>query len=450
MNQNGTGDDETRGVHPRGATPLADTPPEAEADAAPQPEPEVAQTTDDDPKPRADREGGISRVFGILLVLILALAAAAAGAALGPQLHPPKADPAVAALGDRVAALEGKAGAVGDLDTRVAALETQVQALSGTGVRLDALEAGASKLTDLDQRMASVETAVAALATRVDGSLDKKLQALGDRLAQLEAGAGGATAGAADGTSSVSSDLSTLQAQVADLSRQVAALAAPAPVDLGPVTARLDSLEKRVDTLAGLTGKLADLQQQVTTLADRSVDPRAAFVLAVGQLHDAALAGGPFGDALDAARRMAPQDQAIASALATLQPLAAGGVESRTALDQGFDAVASTAIDAEQAAAATGGSWFDQTLASIEALVRVRRLDGGATGEDAAAVTSRAGAKLDDGDLAGAIAELGTLSPAAAPAAADWLAAARARLAAEQAIDDLSQRAIALISGADG
>jgi uroporphyrinogen-III synthase len=55
---------------------------------------------------------------------------------------------------------------------------------------------------------------------------------------------------------------------------------------------------------------------------------------------------------------------------------------------------------------------------------------------------------LAAGDLAGAAGEMDALSGAAAQAAADWLAAAKARVAAERAISDASAKAIGALAAA--
>jgi uroporphyrinogen-III synthase len=59
------------------------------------------------------------------------------------------------------------------------------------------------------------------------------------------------------------------------------------------------------------------------------------------------------------------------------------------------------------------------------------------------AVAARAEARLAAGDVAGAVAEVDRLTGPAAAAAQAWLAAAKARLAAERTLDELSRHALA-------
>jgi uroporphyrinogen-III synthase len=62
---------------------------------------------------------------------------------------------------------------------------------------------------------------------------------------------------------------------------------------------------------------------------------------------------------------------------------------------------------------------------------------------------ARAEAALRADDLAGAVGTLQPLEGAAAAAAADWLGAARARLAADQAVAATTARAISRLDGAN-
>jgi hypothetical protein len=80
-------------------------------------------------------------------------------------------------------------------------------------------------------------------------------------------------------------------------------------------------------------------------------------------------------------------------------------------------------------------------------LVTVRSVGADAEGSDADARVARAEARLADGDLAGAVAEIEGLEGPAAEAAAGWLERARARLAAEQALASLQEQASDLLTG---
>ena len=89
---------------------------------------------------------------------------------------------------------------------------------------------------------------------------------------------------------------------------------------------------------------------------------------------------------------------------------------------------------------------LDRAASNLMRLVTVRPVGADAEGDDAAARVARAEAKLAAGDLAGAVAELEGLEGAAAEAAAPWLAQARARLAAESALDRLRAHTTGLLA----
>ena len=88
---------------------------------------------------------------------------------------------------------------------------------------------------------------------------------------------------------------------------------------------------------------------------------------------------------------------------------------------------------------------MDRAWARLRSLVTVRPVGGDVAGDSPEAHLARAEARLDEGDLAGAVSELEALEGPAAEAAAPWLAGARARVAADQAIEALRERALARV-----
>jgi hypothetical protein len=100
-----------------------------------------------------------------------------------------------------------------------------------------------------------------------------------------------------------------------------------------------------------------------------------------------------------------------------------------------FDGVAEAIVRAERVP--PGAGWWERLWARISSLVTVRRSGADAEGPSADAVAARAEAKVKTGDLAGAVAELDALTGAPAEAARPWLDQAKARLAADAALDRL-------------
>jgi hypothetical protein len=143
-------------------------------------------------------------------------------------------------------------------------------------------------------------------------------------------------------------------------------------------------------------------------------------------------------------RRLAEADEELARILDPLALQADRGVPTRVELNARFD---ETALAIAQASAGSGeGSWIDRALARLRSLVTVRPVGKDVEGDSADARLARAESRLAEGDFAAAVTELEGLDGAASDAAAPWLADARARIAAEEAVARLQAKALARIS----
>jgi hypothetical protein len=100
-----------------------------------------------------------------------------------------------------------------------------------------------------------------------------------------------------------------------------------------------------------------------------------------------------------------------------------------------YPAAAKAANDASVARADSGNGMLTGALARVESLVTISKGDQVLVGAPAAAITGKAQAQLDAGDLAGAVTTLtGGLSTQTQGAMGDWLPQARSLLAARDAI----------------
>ena len=319
-----------------------------------------------------------------------ALLAAAIGAVLGPMLDlaPPREAPEIALLRADMAARREEIAALG------AAAGDAAAAGEALAARLDAVEGRAE--------------ALAAAAGEARAGLDGLRQRLDENEAARTA-----------------RDDRAEEALAATVARAEALLARLQRAEAG--AERLDRLEASVQALRRQAG-------------ERAPGRGAAFALALGQLRQAAARGAAFGAELEAARALAPDGLEAGFAVLAAH---ADGVASRDALARTLPAAMDAARKAERLAAADG--WVERTLARLEGLVSLRSLDGGQAGGDATAIAARTRARLEAGDLEGAVAELEALAPPAAAAAADWLAAARAHLAVHAALDGLARGAVAAL-----
>lgn len=249
--------------------------------------------------------------------------------------------------------------------------------------------------------------------------------------------------------SALTQQIAVLQQRVAELEAAAAtppAVAGTTNVDLSPLQARLAALEARpvgADTSA-LEAVIAKLQQEIGSEA-RVDDAQKTLMVAALQLVTAWQAGqafeAPWLSALAAASVADPTlALALDDAAPTLLPWRDKGIMRPSKLTADFPAMAQQVVIA---AAPKGEGWWQQSLNRIKGLVVIRRQGDTVAATDTAtdAILARAEVRLSRADLAGAVAELETLNEVAAPAAAEWLAAASVRLQVDALSAKLAQRA---------
>lgn len=336
-----------------------------------------------------------------------------------------KSDPAtrdIGSLRDRVSVLEqtpapaqtkDAADRLEKLQRRVEAIERTRGGLAETNAqlvlawrRIDAIELaagdtlGAGELAELARRIDGLEAAAAAGTNEQVAALDQRLSAV---------------------------EVAVDQTAVNALELRVGALEAGL-IDAAPA-----------DELRALGAKLGALER-VAADAGRS----AALAVAVARLREAARLSEPYVAALDEARALAGalRDADLDAALTTIGGRAAAGVPNLEALRQQF---ADLAVPILRAAGLDGDAgWFAKTVNRLSSVVSVRRI-GEVTGPTVEAHIARAEARLDGGDLAAAIGELAALDAPPSGALAGWLDDARARIALDRALDDVSARALTLL-----
>jgi predicted nucleic acid-binding Zn-ribbon protein len=338
--------------------------------------------------------------------------------------------PDVADLASRIDALEASVTAGAEptaADERIETLQEELAALSAN-VAAQALGEGDATAGDLalietlQSRLAAIEAdlsspdAAAELALRLD-ALAARVDAL-EPLAEQ-------TAGVQDALTGLSSRVEGLDAQV------------------GGVGERIDALPAEIE---GLSTRLAATENTIAAARDRS-EQAAALALLTSQIDHAIAQSQGYEEPLRSLAALGDQDEAVRQEVAELTASAASGVPSLAQLRESFDPVAREVV--QRARAPEGDSLIDQAAGNLLRLVTVRPVGADAEGEDPAAKVARAEAHLDAGDLAAAIAELETLEGPAAEAAADWLAQAKGRLAANAALERLRARTTELLTPPD-
>ena len=304
---------------------------------------------------------------------------------------------------------------------------------------------GATKEEAAPAKQVPAETAApeAPAASAPGPSGDADLRALEAEIAGLKDAVSGLQGGGADGAAAerIAALEKQVQALTDSLKSRFAALEGGADAKgLESALAELRAENARLATLTETLGENVKALEGRLVAAERRTGAQETTMLAVGQLRAALARGTAFAEELRVLETVSSEDEAVAEAVAKLWPHAFAGVETEAALRARFEQLAPRVLSAEQA---TAGDWTGRLLAKLSDVVTVRRIGGEVEGEGSDAVLARTEARLQGGDLAGAVEAMGALQGAAAEAAQPWLAAARARLAADSALTALENKAMA-------
>ena len=365
-------------------------------------------------RPRGSFSGAGRAALWLAALLTLVLAGVALSPFWAPQLAPllPGGEKPgeYAALAARVAAVEARPAASGKESDAIKS------AMNALGQHVDQLQ---TRLAEVEKRPAPQEVDAAATSSA--------LNELTRRIDSLEANA--KTDHQSEG------DVAAVRAGMSQFEQRLAAIETQSASRTASETAASKDLQQQVSRLDKMD---ADLAERVTTLERRpqnTPDLRADAMLALllGQMREATEKARPFPTEFNAFVTLA-RDSDLTSAAQPLAEPARNGVASRAVLFQGL---ADLAQRVPVAGAPVGESdWGAQTLARLRGLVTIRRVDETSRSGPETAVHA-AQTALARGDLAAAVAALEPLTAANAEAAQSWIRMARARLAAEAALDQL-------------
>jgi len=231
------------------------------------------------------------------------------------------------------------------------------------------------------------------------------------------------------------------------------------PVVLGRITSAENALKSQADNLAAgsrreealeaalretnakldrLQAALGELQARTREAAAGS-DRASRLAVAAAALRATVERGEPFAAELAVVKPFAPD----ADAIAALEPFAASGVPSASVFGQELAALVRPILRAS-GGAPREGSFLDKLQANAEKLVRIRPVDE-AKGDNRSAALLRIEQRAAQGNLAGALAELGRLPPEARTPFNAWIAKAEARQKALDAGRKLAADAVAAL-----
>jgi hypothetical protein len=355
--------------------------------------------------PQTGSSGLLAGAVAGLIVSTLALGAAY-------TVFAPRADGSETA--NRLSALEAQAGQTNDAiaaetsrdSAAVAALEKRISALEPS--------AGTSNAADVEKRVTALEAASAGNSAASDAT-----QRLASQAKDLRA------------------DVDAEKGELPDLSARVAKLESDAPKanaagpDLAALAARIDKIE----------GALAAPKTETRADAEKpaAADTPSTIAIIAEVAEERLRSGAGFVSELAALQRLGVDSAALAPLQAVVN-----GAPTNGALAASFNAVAPHVLAATSAP--EQGGVADRFLAHLHNLVKVRELNETA-GDDPQALVSQIEAASRRGDLGAALASFDKLPESARKAAGDWPTLARARAAAEAALQSIREAAVGQLVG---
>ena len=336
--------------------------------------------------------------------------------------------------------------------------------------RIAKLEAS-PQTPDNSEKIEKLETRLADLETKASET-SPEMTALADRVAQLETSLKSMAEAAKDGGSVADAAAISQQVNEAEkrLDKKLETALAEAKSGAETDTTAIDSLKKEIADVAAKLKALteaelgseeaAQLLPEIAVLDERlrkiestlpqlleAVDEdisdtkRATLAIAFANLRAAVDDGRPYAGELAALTQLSPG----AGDFGSLLDYEDTGIPTVRALTASFEEAREDALSTQES---TGdASIIDRLLGSAESLVKIRRIDEAAEGDQPDAVLARAGAKLEQGDLGAAVKEVETLQGAPREAFAKWLDAAHARLDAEVTLQRLQNVLLVSLGG---
>ena len=356
------------------------------------------------PPPVASQKPRSSVVPGAIAGGVVALLVAGGlswSGLLAPQAATPQdnSGPAIAALEEELASLRNQ----------IAQLPAPSDDNGETAGRIEALEARAESFAgDIEALRTEI-----AQAPEASGSPAPAFDAtpLEERIAALETNPGTGANGGVD-EAALDQRLSSIRDDIAAARQSESA-----------VDQRLSSLEQ---SLTQLTGKVEEAAEA----------PSTALIVAATSLKAAIDRGTSFLTELETYATLNPD----APQIAQLRNLAASGVPTRTAIAAEADAAANAMIAAARPVDPNAGV-LDRLASSAMGLVQVRPV-GMVEGEGVPETTARIEAAVQAGDYARAISEVETLPAEAQAAGAPFIERLKARMAADQLVDEAMAAAL--------
>jgi len=296
----------------------------------------------------------------------------------------------------------------------------------------------AAALADLEARLSELQAQLPPDTTAEVEALNERLSVAESALSQ-GAGQDPETRAALD---SLNTQLARMTDRLATLEQELETLRGVAGTPSEELSSQLSSEAARLDEMMAaqrdLAARLDEAEASLSeTRAARDAAPgsrETLLLLATLQLRDTLRGSGPYEQPLAMLANLAEKEGEIAGIIAPLERRASVGLPGLSALQASYPEAARRVAAIELGK--EGEGWSAGVLRRLSEAVNLRPV-GMVEGDTPTAITARAEVKLNEGDLAGALAELDKLDGAAAEAMANWRSEAEARLAGNRAVDAL-------------
>lgn len=281
-----------------------------------------------------------------------------------------------------------------------------------------------------------------ALSGATAEAIKGEMSAIEAKLAALEKAAGNESGEAAAATAqfdALTQDAKRISASLAALDSRVTKIERAPRSEPVQGDGSEDSFKP---LLASLEAKVAALEAKLSSLAaaqnDQKISASAtALAVAFNDLRRAVFSGKPFASELDVVTQLDGGQDAAA-----LSPYQETGIASLEALAKDFAPLARSALAAEYAN--EDSSFITRLWGEARSMIRIRRT-GMVEGDTVEAILARTETRLKAGDLAAAVKEASALKGEAAVIFRPWLDAAKARVAAEAALDRMEAKLLAAL-----
>lgn len=410
------------------------------------------------PPPVASHSGTRGAGGALVLAVIALIVAVLWPIVFNRWLGADAQDGSPAALEQRIAALEeaSPTGAPDEIRQALDQLRSDVESLKalsadGGGIdgaaiqaitaRIDALEQASGQGTDaasaetITQALDSLQQAFDGMSQVVDG-LQTRIATIESNVQQLEASGGGAQ------VDQLKADLASIQETLGQIQGGMAQVTTLAN------TARQQAVE---EATALIDQRAAQLSGQISALAgsDEAAAEHQAFLIALGQLSAQLRSAQAFAAELQALQQVVAESETLRPALgdvvaAVFAPLSEAtetGIPTLVDLRASFDPMRLAVLRASDA---PPEDMLDEIWGEVSGLVTISRVDGAGDGT-IDGILFGAEQHLAAGDLTGAVDSLeglAALEGGYADAAADWVAQAKLRLAADHAVEAVQQAAM--------